>query len=43
MVDAVRPLTAAELLDSVAEPRPELPDLDGPDPREQPPVRRVAT
>ena len=43
VVDAVRPLTAAELLDSVAEPRPELPDLDGPDPREQPPVRRVAT
>ena len=43
VVDAVRPLTAAELLDSVAEPRPELPDLDGRDPREQPPVRRVAT
>ena len=43
VVDAVRPLTAAELLDSVAEPRRELPDLDGPDLREQPPVRRVAT
>jgi DNA recombination protein RmuC len=39
VVDVARPLTAAELLDSVAEDRPELPELD-----EEPPViRRVAT
>ncbi len=48
VVDAPRPLTASELLETVAEPRPELPELDGPDgldgraPRDQP-VRRVAT
>ena len=46
VVDAPRPLTAAELLEAVAEPRPELPDLQadpGPDLRaEPPPVRRVA-
>ena len=30
VVDTPRPLTAAELLDAVAEPRPELPDLDDP-------------
>ena len=42
VVDTPRPLTAAELLDAVAEPRPELPDLDdGPAPG-TPPVRRVA-
>jgi DNA recombination protein RmuC len=42
VVDVPRPLTAAELLDSVAEPRPELPDLeDGGDPTPDP-VRRVA-
>ncbi len=41
VVDAPRPLTAAELLETVAEPRPELPELDADEPR-QPPVRRVA-
>src|SRR3954447_24634238 len=39
VVDAVRPLTAAELLDTVADVRPELPDLE----EEVPAVRRVAT
>jgi DNA recombination protein RmuC len=39
VVDVARPLTAAELLDSVADVRPELPELD-----EKPTVlRRVAT
>jgi DNA recombination protein RmuC len=45
VVDVPRPLTAAELLDSVAEPRPELPDLaDTSDESDPPadPVRRVA-
>jgi DNA recombination protein RmuC len=42
VVDGPRPLTAAELLETVAEPRPELPDLDGgPRPGEEPPLRRV--
>ena len=41
VVDAPRPLTAAELLETVAEQRPELPGLDTPDPA-QPAVRRVA-
>ena len=44
VVDAPRPLTTAELLETVAEPRPELPDLD-PDAvadAGSPPVRRVA-
>jgi DNA recombination protein RmuC len=39
VVDVARPLTAAELLESVAEVRPELPELDD----AQPVVRRVAT
>jgi len=39
VVDTPRPLTAAELLETVAEPRPELPDLEGPG---TDPVRRVA-
>ena len=39
VVEVPRPLTAAELLDSVAEARPELPELD----EEPPAVRRVAT
>ncbi len=43
LVDVARPLTAAELLEEVAEPRPELPDLDQAVPEQQrPPVRRVA-
>ena len=51
VTDAPRPLTAAELLDAVAEHRPELPDLEPPDletrrivPPVDPPghVRRVA-
>ena len=43
VVDASRPLTAAELMETLAETRPELPDLDGPERRErEPPVRRVA-
>ena len=41
VADAPRPLTAAELLDVVAEPRPELPDLEEPAPQRSP-VRRVA-
>ena len=41
VVEVARPLTAAELLEAVAEQRPELPGLDTPDPA-QPPVRRVA-
>jgi DNA recombination protein RmuC len=41
VVDAPRPLTASELLETVAEQRPELPGLDTPDPA-QPVVRRVA-
>jgi DNA recombination protein RmuC len=39
VVDVARPLTAAELLDTVAEVRPELPELD----EEPTAVRRVAT
>lgn len=39
VVEVPRPLTAAELLDSVADLRPELPELD----EEPPAVRRVAT
>jgi DNA recombination protein RmuC len=43
VVDVSRPLTAAELMETVAETRPELPDLDGPErPEREPPVRRVA-
>jgi hypothetical protein len=42
VVDAIRPLTAAELLDSVADERPELPELPQL-PEEVPTVRRVAT
>ncbi len=41
VVESPRPLTAAELLEAVAEPRPELPELDEPD-EGGPPVRRVA-
>ncbi len=42
VVDSPRPLTAAELLETVAEQREELPELDDP-PRPPPaPVRRVA-
>lgn len=41
VVESPRPLTAAELLEAVAEPRPELPELDEPD-EGRPPVRRVA-
>ncbi|CAN5625789.1 DNA recombination protein RmuC [soil metagenome] len=40
VVEVARPLTAAELLESVAEPRPELPELDTPV-ADRPPVRRV--
>ncbi len=45
VVDAPRPLSAAELLEAVAEQRPELPGLDGSDDpgAAGPPVRRVAT
>jgi DNA recombination protein RmuC len=43
VTDGPRPMTAAELLETVAEPRPELPELSA-DPKEPPaPVRRVAT
>ena len=42
VVDAARPLTAAELLEAVAEPRLELPELDEPREPPGPPVRRVA-
>jgi DNA recombination protein RmuC len=42
VVDVARPLSAAELLDEVAEHRPELPDLDTPPPEASGPVRRVA-
>jgi DNA recombination protein RmuC len=43
VVDVSRPLTAAELMEAVAEPRPELVDLDGPERHEREPlVRRVA-
>ena len=42
VVDVPRPLSAAELLDTVAEPRPELPELDAPAGEQRPPVRRVA-
>jgi DNA recombination protein RmuC len=44
VVDVPRPLTTAELLETVAEPRPELPDLDpdGTSGTGSPPVRRVA-
>jgi len=41
VVDVPRQLTAAELMDRVAEPRNELPDLDVGD-QSSPPVRRVA-
>ena len=41
VVDVPRPLTTAELLETVAEPRPELPDLDAPI-AEARAVRRVA-
>ena len=41
VVEVARPLTAAELLETVAEQRPELPELDAPDPA-RPAVRRVA-
>jgi DNA recombination protein RmuC len=45
VVDVPRPMTAAELMEQVAEPRPELPELELPSPRrEEPPsARRVAT
>jgi DNA recombination protein RmuC len=47
LVDVARPLTAAELLDEVADHRPELPELhaplpEGPGTPESGPVRRVA-
>jgi DNA recombination protein RmuC len=42
VVDAPRPLSAAELLEAVAEPRAELPDLEAPAPGPLSPVRRVA-
>lgn len=43
VIDAPRPLSAAELLETVAEQRPELPDLEEPpDTDRLPPVRRVA-
>jgi len=43
VVDGARPLTAAELLEAVGEPRPELPHLDRPaEPEEEVPLRRVA-
>jgi DNA recombination protein RmuC len=42
VVDTPRPLSAAELLEAVAEPRPELPDLDDAPGSAPPPVRRVA-
>jgi DNA recombination protein RmuC len=41
VVESPRPLTAAELLEVVAEPRPELPELDRPE-EGGPAVRRVA-
>jgi DNA recombination protein RmuC len=41
VLDVPRPLTSGELLDTVAEPRAELPELDLPV-AERPPVRRVA-
>jgi DNA recombination protein RmuC len=41
VVESPRPLTAAELLEVVAEPRPELPELERPG-EGSPPVRRVA-
>jgi DNA recombination protein RmuC len=41
VLDVPRPLTSAELLETVAEPRPELPELDEPEPARSP-VRRVA-
>ncbi|MEP7091233.1 MAG: DNA recombination protein RmuC [Nocardioidaceae bacterium] len=43
VIDAPRPLSAAELLETVAEQRPDLPDLEEPpDTDRLPPVRRVA-
>jgi DNA recombination protein RmuC len=44
VVDTTRPMTAAELMETVAEPRAELPELDDVVPSEhiRPPVRRVA-
>jgi DNA recombination protein RmuC len=42
VADAPRPLSAAELLEAVAEPRPELPDLEALHPGRSSPVRRVA-
>jgi DNA recombination protein RmuC len=41
VVEVARPLTAAELLETVAEQRPELPELNTPDPA-RPSARRVA-
>ena len=41
VVEMARPLTAAELLETVAEPRPELPELEAPEVG-RPAVRRVA-
>jgi len=43
VVEGPRPLTAAELLEAVAEPRDELPELSDADSDREPPVRRVAT
>jgi DNA recombination protein RmuC len=43
VVDVARPLTAAELMEQVADPRPELPELEEePAAQNPPPVRRVA-
>lgn len=42
VVDVARPLTAAELLEVVAEPRPELLDCEEPEQPVSSPVRRVA-
>jgi DNA recombination protein RmuC len=42
LVDVARPLSAADLLDEVAEHRPELPELVAPPPEASDPVRRVA-
>jgi len=42
LVDVARPLSAAELLEEVAEHRPELPELDATPPEASDPVRRVA-
>jgi DNA recombination protein RmuC len=42
LVDVARPLSAAELLEEVAEHRPELPELDATPPEASDPDRRVA-